>query len=136
MSKDTQFNHMQRSIDNVKDCFQSIKAFRLSHAKHLDYIDERIYTSNSYQRLSRWRKAYVDGYIQAQRDNMYKEFVYMGYLRGEWVDMKEIDNHKNFPGWQKYAEFIKRAENWGLKPTGHFWKEIKPYDNQIPKRWY
>lgn len=63
---DTQYNHKQRCLQAVRDVIYWTVQSHWSHAEWLRKRKTMLLDTNSYQRLTRYNRNYVDGYFDAK----------------------------------------------------------------------
>lgn len=129
MGKDTEYNHFKALKTITLDTFSSIRIYRPEHEKALKMLNERIYDTNHYKRITVNHKMYLWGMIDMLFDEIEKHYTVYLY---QWIDGKlySVDELKKIDGfsWSKYTE---------LKDTlysGKYWiekdirtNEYKPY---------
>ena len=119
---DTQYNHKQNCLSTINSAFSRMRIYRLTHDKGLEILTKEVYNSNSYKRLTRYNKNYLQGYIESQFNENYKYYLVWGL---KWIDGKfynaktELENLPDF-SWDKFnKEVYQKDGNHG----SFLWKQ-------------
>ena len=129
-----QYNHKQRLLSDVKSVFSSARCFKPIHAKLLEMLNDRVYNSNSFKRLTHSRREYIYGYIAALDDGLYSNLDWRLRINDTWVianpNTGDFENDPSFPGWNEWTKWSKIQQDQGYDTGGYFWK-VQPKDNKL-----
>ena len=75
----------------ISSSFSAATIYHMTHEDLLDWLNDRLYQREDYQRLPRWAKSQLGGFMDAKRDEVYKHYLkWQVRLDGELIDGKDV----------------------------------------------
>ena len=75
----------------ISSSFSAATIYHMTHEDLLKWLDDRLYQRSDYQRLPRWAKSQLRGFMDAKHDELYKHYLkWQVRLDGELIDGKDV----------------------------------------------
>lgn len=95
MKIETSVRYIVRLKTVIADCYSAAKIYHMSHEQLMKWEDDHLYNHPEYQRLPRWAKAELRGYLDAKRHELYTYHLeWRVRLNGNLIKGSDVPNGK------------------------------------------
>ena len=108
----TTINKKNALVNTTKECFAIVRTGRMHHDDLVRLLSKRVYQSEDWDRVPRWCREYINGYVDALRDAIFMEVIFVFPWKGELYD--------------KFGDLPEEGKKWYLDQHAngvHVWKD-------------
>lgn len=111
ISMDRAFSLQSELLRRAAAIHSQAISFKMASEDISREVRERLYNSSEWKRAPRWVHSYVEGYMQARRENIYRHhMMWMLWLDGRLLTSKEVGVITELENRTQFQDLVEKCE--------------------------